>query len=195
MCAYFPKSRIITGMISNNEFATNDGNSYNGPYYITFNGKYYTGLNPQSKNSVEIFKNYEKDEIIKKNNLNELSIKYNKNNPSKVVKEYLEPKQYSYKINKEEYQNGKITRYFAKERKIRNYKIMEIDKNTYDDILNKKGIYNYPGWDVISLFWMISDGKFPLSFVENQNKRILEIKNKSFIGLREYLTDLTQFSK
>ena len=193
--AYYPKSRIILGKISNGEFTMNDGKSYVGPYYITFNGKYYTGINPQDKNSLEIFKNVERDEINKKINLNESSIKYNKINKFKPLDELLEPISYLYKPNNNDYTKGKITRYFAKERKLRNYKIIEIDQNTFDDIFYQKGIYNYPGWDVISLFWMISDGKFPLPFVESQNKRIIEIKNKSFIGLREYLTNPIQFSK
>lgn len=193
--AYYPKSRIILGRTSNGEFTMNDGKSYVGPYYITFNGKYYTGTNPQDKNSLEIFKNVERDEINKKTNLNDSSIKYNKINKFKPLDKLLEPIQYSYKPDTNDYTKGKITRYFAKERKIRNYKIIEIDKPTFEDIFYQKGTYNYPGWDVISIFWMISDGRFPINFVENQNKRIIEIKNKSIIGLREYLTNLTQFSK
>lgn len=126
--AYYPKSRIILGRISNGEFIMNNGKPYIGPYYITFNEKYYTGINPQDKNSLEIFKNIERDEINKKTNLNESTIKYNKINKFELLEELLEPIQYSYKPNTNDYIKGKITRYFAKERKIRNYKIIEITK-------------------------------------------------------------------
>ena len=52
---YFPKSRIIPNKkTSGNEFLLPDGSNYVGDYYITFDGNFYTGKNPQTKNSIKL---------------------------------------------------------------------------------------------------------------------------------------------
>lgn len=194
---YYPLSRIITGSIAQqNQFVMQDGKEYIGPYYITYDGKYFSGINPQVKGSFPLFKLPNKDDLqnFKKVN-NELNQIYDKINNNIDITTFQEPKPYIPKISISDYNKGKITRYFAKERKIRVYKIIEIDKETYEDIFNRGGIYNYPGWDVTSMFWTITNGNLTKDFVEQQNKRIIELKNKQFIGIKNYLTDLTKFSK
>jgi hypothetical protein len=195
--AYYPQSRIITGLKSNpGEFILPNGKEYLGFYYITFDGKYFSGENPQTKNSIPLIKLMVKDEIINTKTIPSLnSKKYNQLNPNINIQTLQEPIPFIPTPTLEDYKLKKITRYFAKQRIIRIFKIIEINKETFDDINNRGGIYNYAGWDVISMFWTISDGNLPISFVEQQNRRIIDIKNKNFIGLKEYLTDLTKYSK
>ena len=45
------------------------------------------------------------------------------------------------------------------------------------------------------MFWMITDNEKDKEFTQNTNQRIINIKNKNFIGIREYLTDLLKYSK
>jgi len=193
---YYPKTRFIPNKkTSGNEFSLPDGSNYIGDYYITFDGNFYTGKNPQTKNSIKLTRLKQKDEI--NNNLvnNYSTKKYTQLNPQIELSTFTEPKPFIPTITQQDFQNKKITRYFAKERKIRDYKIIEIDFETYDDILKRGGIYNYPKWDVVSIFWMITDNEKDKEFTQNTNQRIINIKNKNFIGIREYLTDLLKYSK
>ena len=66
-----------------------------------------------------------------------------------------------------DYQKGYYRRYFSK--KVNETKYLEIDKNTYDDISNKKGTYDYNLYSVGSLVWTI---KGP----DIHKKNALEIK-------------------
>lgn len=194
--SYYPKSRIITGLTANpGDFILPDGKEYLGPYYITFDGKSFAGENQFSKNSLNLTKSKQKED--NKGNLVELEVnlKYNKLNPNITIGKLQEPISSTPIISELDYKRGQITRYFAKERKVRNFKIIEISKEIYNDIFNREGIYNYSGWDVISMFWVISNGTLNLDFVKTQNIRIIDIKNKHMIGLKEYITNPTQFSK
>lgn len=192
---YYPKSRYSKPLKSNpNEIFTMDGKPYDGLYVITFDGEMYTGEKP-TKKSLNLQKIEVKDNInSKKINGNIENIKYSNLNGNNL-QEFLEPTQYYPIITDKEYEEQRMIRYFAKQRKLRNFKFIEINKEIYDDIVNQKGIYNYPGWDVMSMLWIISNGKLNEDFVKNQNIRITEEKNKQFIGLINYIQNYTQFSK
>jgi len=202
---YYPKSRIITDQKANpGELTTLDGKEYIGDYYITFNGKYFTGKNPQSNT------NYPLQKVEVRSQQNTISIttkdtqifdKLNQNNIN--INSLLEPQPFYPIPSLQDYQQGKITRYFAKQRVIRMFKIIEIDQPTYDDILNQKGVYNYPLWKVTSLFWQISgplederpNGSVVRAGVIDTNKRIVDTKEKTFQGIKQYLTNFQQFYK
>lgn len=202
---YYPQSRFIPGQTAKlGQFQTPDGKDYLGSYYITSDGKCYTGDNPKVKNSIPLIKNQILEETQNIKYINSpINQKYTKLNPNLQITEYQEPISFLPKPTDEDYKKGKITRYFAKERKVRIFKIIEINQFTFEDIVNMGGIYNYPGWDVISMFWQISgpleneliNGNIIKSGIKNTNQRIIDIKNKQFIGLKEFITNLTQFSK
>lgn len=204
MCAYYPKSRIITGLKANpGEFTLPDGKEYSGDYYVTYNGTSYTGVNPQAINSQPLTKITVPQEGTSNIVINRDNLVFNYLNRSNInITELLDPISYYPVPTEDNYNKGKITRYFAKQRIVRKFKIIEIDKITYEDILNQQGVYNYPMWKVISLFWRISPSlsneqnihKFTESVDEN-NRRIIDIKDKSFQGLKQYITNYIQFSK
>lgn len=202
MCAYYPKSRIILGRIANpGEFTFPDGISYSGDYYMTFDGKYYTGKNPQSTHSSLIVKIGEilNGKMIPLRN----NITYNRIKGNIDILDFEEPSSYYPTPTPEDYKIGKITRYFAKQRISRKFKMIEINKFTYDDIDQEKGQYNYPMWKVTSLFWQISgplyderpNGQVVRAGVIDTNQRIVEQKDKVFFGIKQYLTDFKQFYK
>lgn len=201
--AYFPKSRIITNQKSNpGEFTTKDGKEYLGDYYITYDGKYFTGANPQS-NSFPLTKMETKQDPNNRTITSKDTIIFdylNKNNIN--ISELIEPTPHYPKPTEEDFKIGKITRYFARQRIVRKFKLIEINKDIYEDIINQRGVYNYPMWKVISIFWRISPSlsneklihKHSLSILED-NKRIIEQKEKVFQGLKQYITNYEQFSK
>jgi hypothetical protein len=196
---YYPKSRYISKIADKNKFLLPDGNEYIGPYYITYSGDYITGENPLSLDQRIL------TPIIEDNtkNLNYENNIFKKLNSSLIIDELIDPEHYIPVPQDEDYKLGKITRYFAKERKRNIINIREINKEAYIDIREQNGIYNYAKWDITSLLWQISgplnnelkEGNIVRVGIIDTNKRIIESKNKKFIGLKEYLTDLSKFSK
>lgn len=195
--AYFPKSRIITGKFSNkgDQLFDKDGIKYEGEYYITYEGKRFSGVDSQQRGSKPLFK--------QNNNFNENlnnSI-FKKNTKNIAIQELIEPEIYYPIINELDYKRGNILRYFAKKRN--ESIIIEIDKDTYEDIFFIRGKYNYPMWKVIYLNWRISgilnnkimnNGMFVEGVIET-NKRIIESKRKVFFGIEQYLLDYKQLYK
>ncbi len=52
---YFPKSRILTNQTANpGQFKNPDGSDYTGPYYTTFDGKSFTGIDPSKGSSIPL---------------------------------------------------------------------------------------------------------------------------------------------
>jgi hypothetical protein len=80
---------------------------------------------------------------------------------------------------------------------------MEIDQTTYNNLNDRRGGLNYSLWKVISIFWQIS-GPTRDQRVKNirtragiidTNQRVLDNAEKDFIGIKQYLTNLTQFAR
>jgi len=102
-----------------------------------------------------------------------------------------------------DYQAGKITRYIARQRNGTQFKIMEISKQTYDDMQTGRNGANFALWKTISIFWQISgplhdekvDNIKTRAGIINTNQRILDNAEKNFIGIKQYLSDLKQFSR
>jgi len=200
---YFPKSRIIENQKANpGEMQTALGKEYTGPYYITFDGKIFSGANPYSPGSkplVRALLNKNEDNSNISPDLN--NDNYNSLKPLNLA-QLIDPIPFTPKPTEEDYKRGKITRYFARQRNGTQFRIMEIDQTTYDNLSNRKGGLNYSLWKVISIFWQISG---PLrdqrvgnirtrAGIIDTNQRVLDNAEKDFIVIKQYLTNLTQFA-
>jgi hypothetical protein len=177
--AYYPKSRIVF-FNSNNEFITEDGKLYQGPCYKLFDGRIFAGNDPSNTNI-----------LLKK------SIQNNKMDfLLKDIKSLQEPIPYKIELNEDDIRKGFIFRYLAKNKT----KIININKEIYEDILSKRGKYNYINWEVISFTWKISGNKedeFINGIIKKGtrtiNKNTIDrIKNK-FIGIEQFILDYSEF--
>lgn len=198
---YYPKSRIIENQRANpGEFNLPNGKEYTGLYYTTFDGKSFTGANPYSLNSVPLTKNT-KPQISPKF-IDPSLEEYNQLKSNNLIN-LIDPTPFTPKPTEEDYKKGKITRYFARQRNGTQFKIMEIDELTYDNLLNNRGGLNTSLWKVISIFWQISgplndqkvNGIRTRAGIIDTNQRVLNNAEKNFIGLKQYLTDLKQFAR
>ena len=196
---YYPKSRIIENQQSNpGEFILPDGKEYIGPYYTTFDGKSYTGSNPYSSTSTPLTKITSE---LNSENINPFLKGFKNIKPLNLS--LTDPIPFTPKPTEEDYRKGKITRYFARQRNGTKFRIMEIDQKTYDNLSNNRGGLNTSLWKVISIFWQISgplhdqkvNGIRTRAGIIDTNQRVLDNAEKNFIGLKQYLTDLKQFSK
>lgn len=199
---YFPKSRIITNQKANpGQFTTPNGENYTGPYYTTFDGKSFTGTNPTSGSSIPLT---ESPLTLGQSNVvgSIDTFTYKQLNPNLSIN-LINPTPFTPSPTEADYKAGKITRYLARQRNGTTFKLIEINKTTYDTFQNNNTKENYALWKTISIFWQISG---PLrnektnnitirAGIIDTNQRVLDNAEKNFIGIKQYLTNLTQFSK
>jgi hypothetical protein len=197
---YYPNSRIIKNQAaSTGQFKLADGKDYVGPYYTTFDGKSFTGNSPITGRSNPLTpvpvlpNNVYQDPIVASYD----SLK--PNNKATLV----DPTPFTPTPTEADYQVGKITRYLARQRNGTQFKIMEISKQTFDDMQNRRNGANFALWKTISIFWQISgplrdervDNIKTRAGIIDTNQRILDTAEKNFIGIKQYLSDLKQFSR
>lgn len=200
---YYPKSRIITNLKSNpGQFITADGKPYLGPYYITFDGKSFTGNNPNDISSRPLIKILEIKNLNPQLSYDKSSVSYRKSSTSSPIS-LIDPTPFTPSPTEADYKVGKITRYFARQRNGTQFKVMEISKSTYEDMTNLRNTNLYSLWKATSLFWQIS-GPLHDERINNiktkagiidTNQRILDNTEKNFIGIKQYLSNLQQFAK
>jgi len=197
---YYPKSRIIENQQANQgEFFLPDGQEYIGPYYTTFDGKSFTGSNPYTLNSRPLIPINTENNL--KGSIESNAPEYNNLNPLNLS--LIDPTPFTPTPTSEDYRKGKITRYFARQRNGRQFKLMEINKDTFEALNNRSKGLNTSLWKTISIFWQISgpertqivNGIKTQAGIIDTNQRILDNAEKTFIGLKQYLTDLKQFAR
>jgi hypothetical protein len=199
---YYPKSRIIENQKANpGEFTLSNGVDYTGPYYTTFDGKSFTGANPYTSVSNLLVKALPPiaDSEFTDPNVDD----YNQLKSSNQSLSLIDPTPFTPKPTEEDYKRGKITRYFARQRNGTQFKLMEIDQTTYNNLNDRRGGLNYSLWKVISIFWQISGptrdqrvGNIRTrAGIIDTNQRVLDNAEKDFIGIKQYLTNLTQFAR
>jgi hypothetical protein len=207
MAKYFPKNRITDNKYTNGDkFATSDGTPYVGYYYETYDGRNRTGKNPMEGPSAPL--------IPITNNANpqlpasENNVVYSALSKSRGVADgskigtLKEPSPFYPKPTPQDYNRGYFTRYVAKRRNSPNSIFLEINQPTYDDLLFKRGVYNYIMWEVTSIFWQITgplrDNKenkdFPRAGIINTNERILKTKSTIFPSIEKFFSNPTQFA-
>ena len=200
--SYYPKSQITTGLYTNGgEFVyTNTLDVYIGNYWKTSHGQYFTGKTPQDLPSREI--------SVYKDPINET---FNtEDNPSPVFKnEYKTPYDIlkdidSFKViyapnysptipTQKDYQIGECRRYFCK--KTNEVIYLEINKDTYDKLVNKDSKILYQLYQPFNLPWQLTGDKSQV-FITNKNITELTSQQQKLPMLSEYLrNDFTKYYK
>ena len=192
---YFPKSQITPNLYTNgNEYTIKStGKNYVGPYWKSSTGKFFTGKTPQdapiqeldkikyqesspiSSPTLEVvlFSNdadpvvyselYNGFEIEKYTNLAKIDI--NKKIPVPVYSPALPIQQ--------DYQIGEFRRYFCK--KINEIIYLEINKDTFDKLVNKNSNIFYQLYQPFNIPWQLTGDR---SQVYKTNKNIVELTMK-----------------
>jgi len=184
---YYPKSQIKENLFTpGGQFQIiSSQKEYIGYYWVTSQNKYYTGRNPQDVPSVPLqlipvvpdpkvslltyaegnktYKDLKKDNITKT-----LHLPY-----------YQKPFPTA-----EDYQKGRIQRFFAK--KINENLYIEINKTVYDKLYKKDAGYAHSLYLIFNLTWLISGNK---SKVKSTNQEITSLIEREYKieGLKNYL--------
>lgn len=103
----------------------------------------------------------------------------------------------------DDYKSGKFTRYFLRRRNFTSYQdIIEINKLQYDSWKISVGGIDSTIYNAIFIDWKLtgplndykSDTGLPIYGVFDTNKRIVELKDVTFPGLKSFLTDYIEYS-
>lgn len=187
---------------------------YVGEYFKTSDGKFFTGKTPTDSNGVlelqplkeSIVSEYTEDNInnisgvfskrksddlimdIIDQNSNQSFYTHESNFRFLTKKEFLSkapapPKFMKFKPVEADYIAGVVDRYFSKH--ITNDTIMEISKDTYNQIKNKNGDIQHELYKIMNIKWLLVDSK--MSSEEFNSNQILIANNLGFRGLREYI--------
>jgi len=197
---YFPKSRILTNQTANpGQFKNPDGSDYTGPYYTTFDGKSFTGIDPSKGSSIPLTPSLVSSGL---SNTDYTAESYKRLNSS-VDTNLVDPIPFTPRPTEADYKVGRITRYIARQKGGTQFRVMEIDKPTFDNLTKQRGDVNYSVWRAISIQWQISgplhdelvNGIKVRPGIIDTNEKILNQAEKNFIGIKQYLSDPTQFAR
>jgi hypothetical protein len=201
---YIPKNRIITNLQTpQNEFVYK-GTSvfYNGFYWKSYDGKFFTGKNPNETPSVEIeqiISLFDPENTIQKVQTSVLSIDFvdenidygniydyfllkNQNLNSPEIK-FL-PSQYYPTPTLSDYNLGVFTRYFVVKANENIY--LEVNEDTFNNIQNKSADWAWELYTPFSLPWTLT-GERDTVFITNRNITQLTEQRLKRRGLQEFL--------
>ena len=203
---YIPKSLVNSSLYTGGgEFINpSTGKSYVGYYHETFDGTISSGKTPNSPDSVDLVKNYSSQQEANYLVPTQENLNYSVLKPvnQELYQSSGDPLAIFPTLTGKDYQRGQIIRYFAKKRNINPPSVIEITKDAFTDLKTQKGRYNYALWTVTSVFWKISGplrdslnaNGVKTSGIVDTNKRLVETAEKNFKGIKQYLSDLIQFS-
>lgn len=197
---YYPKSQITTDLITNGkEFViSNTTTLYSGFYFITGDGKIFSGKNPNEKPNIRLEKvsinldaiaNATAEEEILPDSYNiiddsyfwarGIDVKSINIPPSPPTQIYALPTELNYEV-------GEFQRYFVK--KTNETKYVEISYSEYEKYLNQEQSVDFIMYTPFQLPWVISGNR---NNVANVNKNTIERISKSgaLIGFKSYFKD------
>lgn len=213
MIKYYPLTRIKTDLYTRGTtYKLPNGQPYIGRYYLTYEGKAYTGANPvvgtnQELTRLEVTPNKINQvsstgaayTIVKAQNaISQAGLTTTLNNNQL---QELEP--YYPVVLESDYQIGYFTRYFAKKITGPGY-IFEISKAQYANIQNNANPQDFLVYESTSMLWQLTGPLRDTRVSQYQikggiidtNKRVTEQKALTFRGLVEYIgEDYTKFTR
>lgn len=189
---YIPKNKITSNLYTNGGEFQNviTGKEYIGFYYKTYDGKIFSGKNPDdlSTQPLKVLKQNIKpnSNFVTINNDDEMVEVYNKlsNTDPDIVKQI--PQLFHPTPNENDYNVGQLTRYFTVKSNIDIF--IEVNKETYEYLYNSDDGWLWSLYVPFSFVWTIKGEK---EQVYNINKNITllqeaKIKRK---GLQKYLKE------
>lgn len=182
--AYYPLSQITTNLYTNGGelFILSTGEPYVGYYYQLSTEKYFSGKTPQDLPSVELSSTSLQLPVFQ--NLYNPVLPYTKLSDDFDNRDY--PKYAS--ITKflpyynpmfptqQDYQNGVFQRFFCK--KTNEIQYLEINKNTFDQLVTKDPKIEFPLYFPFYLDWQLTGTKEQVATVNKKNTELTSFSLK-----------------
>jgi len=212
MLRYYPSFRVKTNLTTNGNEYKNSSGPYKGKYYITYNGKAFTGSNPiigPNEELSRIVKNETSDLqsneglVVSNNNLNLNSIPLQlRNNIAKNTRSGAPVSYFPFAIESD-YKKGYLLRSFIKRVNDKGF-VIEISNQEYDNFSNGTVNYDVSDYLILQILWKITG---PLNTIRidqyntrvgiiDTNKRLVENGNKTFLGITDFIGgEYTKFAR
>jgi len=176
--AYTPKNKIKTGLFtSGGEYVfASTQQSYTGPYYKLYNGKFFSGANQNDLKTQELTPVEPGGGHLGRNDYPNTSTPYSPLLPTP-----------------QDYKNGEFVRYFVCRRNQPMF--IEIDKITFNKYKQKDPTISWKLYKPFSLFWVLTGD---INQVAQTNKNVTEFieTKENVLGLSLYLKEnYTQYYK
>ena len=208
---YYPSSRVQTGLNTTGNLFSLNGKPYTGPYYLTYDGKAFSGVNPAFGNN-ELLTPIGETGVSSRistrlgrmrgvaanraiNNAFQAPVSQSAPTLKQITSYYPEP-------TSTDYSRGYFTRYFAKKVNIKGY-IIEISNEDWTKIRNNQD-ETFEDYQIMDMFWQLTGPKEDQRISQYQieagvyttNKRITENEARSFPGLIEFIGgEYTKFAR
>jgi len=205
---YYPPSQIVTDQYSSGgEFMLN-GVNYQGNYWFTSDGNFFTGKSPQDNPTVKLTKvalNKAKPKNPKNVQSQVINSRYNINpsyynalqkpyNPALLDAKAPQPPLPVLPFpTEQDYEYGEFQRYFAKKNNENKY--IETDKKTYQGLVDKNPGLQCGLYTPLTMTWTL-DGKMDETFLTNKRMVELEVARSKWFGFTKYFNgDYLQYFK
>jgi hypothetical protein len=207
---YIPEHRFQGNLYTNGSeyILLSNGELYQGSYYKLSSGKYYTGKNPYINITQEIIPIPQSDPnaFVDDYILNQSTLKLggfgflNSAITTNYITLFNIDENITYFVpqpsipipTSEDYTNGTFIRYILFNTVTKSY--LEVNKNTYENILNKDAAWDYFNYQAFTLPWRISGTKEEIT--QTNTKMIVVVSRKNNLpNLSLYLVNLYEFSK
>tara|TARA_Y100000356_G_scaffold102965_1_gene88439 strand:- start:2184 stop:3029 length:846 start_codon:yes stop_codon:yes gene_type:complete len=195
---YYPPSQIVTNQFTSGGEFSLEGENYQGSYWYTSDGKFFTGKSPQDNPTLRLQKTKLNNAIPKdpKNiQSNLINSKYNINpsyydalgkpyNPGRLDEAAPQPPLPQLVIPTEkDYELGEFQRYFAKKNNERKY--VETSKSTYQGLVDKDPGLQWDLYTAVTIPWTL-DGEMKDTFLTNKRTVELVVARSSWFGFTNY---------
>jgi hypothetical protein len=194
---YYPLTRIRSNLYTRgNEFTTPNGKSYAGRYYLTYENKAFTGINPVLGTNEELTA-----VPVVNSTSNPISNAYIAASTQNTQKKTTSSDVTLSELNSyfpvpiaSDYSRGYFTRYFAKTVSGAQY-VMEISQMDYSQLQNGNVSPTVLGYESTSMLWQLTGPLYDTRLSQYQiqggvydtNKRVTEAKQVGFRGIVEFI--------
>lgn len=206
MLRYYPSSKILANQNTDGFEYQIDGVPYRGKYYKTYDGKIFSGPNPQVGPSkplkpINRYSGFPTSKITINEDIDNISAREGID-PNTIGRPRLKPTSYFPQPIESDYKRGYLIRYFTK--KENETIITEISEQEYNEIVNGKAPYDIRRYQTQKILWKITG---PLNSqrqsqynvipgIIDTNKRLTETANKTFLGIVDFIGgDYAKFSR
>lgn len=195
---YYPKFYIIPDLITREgEFF--EGNvPYEGKYYATLNGRYFSGPSPEIGPNNELTPaNYYKKSFLPSQDfkISSKPVLYEtEESLNQVQRTQGKPTFYYPSPTSADYKRGYIIRYFTKKENEKGL-IIEISYDEYVNIVNGTTDYDISIYQTTKILWKLtgplkSQRKSQYNIIPgiiDTNQRLTELANKTFLGIVDFI--------
>jgi hypothetical protein len=196
MLRYYPSFKIETNLNSSGEELFLNNKPYVGKYYLTYDGRAFSGSSPEVGPSEPLTKIITIPSAPGLNNANLSSDSKRElaNKTNLVNRVSGKPNAFYPQPTEQDYKKGYVIRYFTKKENEKGF-VTEISQDEYNTIINGTADYDITIYQTTTILWKLTG---PLNSTRmsqynvipgiiDTNKRLTESANKTFLGIVDFI--------